>query len=154
MTPEDLVEIEKIRQLKARYFHLMDQKRWDEWADVFCEDVVIDTTQEADTPIIRGRKAFLEFLAPILEGVQTVHHGHLSEIERTGSDTARATWSMEDMLWWPPEAGGRHLWGLGFYFETYRRDDRGQWRIEELKLRRIRVEVDGKQTFPPPDGAT
>jgi len=30
MTPEDLVEIEQIRQLKARYFRLMDQKKWDE----------------------------------------------------------------------------------------------------------------------------
>ena len=46
MTPEDLVEIERIKQLKARYFQLMDQKRWDEWADVFTEDVVIDTTEE------------------------------------------------------------------------------------------------------------
>ena len=32
MTPDDLVEIEQIRQLKARYFRLMDQKKWDEWA--------------------------------------------------------------------------------------------------------------------------
>ena len=46
MTPQDLVEIERIKQLKARYFLLMDQKRWDEWVDVFCEDVVIDTTEE------------------------------------------------------------------------------------------------------------
>ena len=53
MTPEDLVEIEQIRQLKARYFHLMDQKRWDEWEQVFCEDArifsfgpVIGTTEK------------------------------------------------------------------------------------------------------------
>ena len=31
MNSEDLVEIEHIRQLKARYFRLMDQKRWNEW---------------------------------------------------------------------------------------------------------------------------
>ena len=54
MTADDLVEIERIKQLKARYFLLMDQKRWDEWADVFCEDVTIDTREEG-TPLIHGR---------------------------------------------------------------------------------------------------
>src|SRR5262245_37696101 len=34
----ELVEIEEIKQLKARYFRLMDEKRWDEWAEVFAED--------------------------------------------------------------------------------------------------------------------
>ena len=147
MTPGDLVEIEQIRQLKARYFRLMDQKKWDEWAQVFCEDVMIDTKQEG-SPVIHGRQAFYEYLPPILEGVKTVHHGHMSEIELTSPTTATGTWSMEDMLWWPPEQGGRHLWGTGWYFERYRKDPDGAWRILELKLRRIRVEVDGKQTFP------
>ena len=55
---------------------------------------------------------------------------------------------MEDMLWWPESQGGRHLWGTGWYFERYRKDRDGEWRILELVLRRIRVEVDGKQTFP------
>jgi len=31
--------IEQLKQLKARYFRLMDQKRWDEWQEVFTEDV-------------------------------------------------------------------------------------------------------------------
>ena len=53
MTPEELTEIERIKQLKARYFLLMDQKRWDEWADVFCEDVTIDTTEEG-APLIEA----------------------------------------------------------------------------------------------------
>jgi hypothetical protein len=94
LSPEELVEIEQIRQLKARYFHLMDQKRWDEWADVFCEDVLVDTTQEG-SPLLEGRQAFCDFLPPILQDVKTVHHGHLSEIELTGSDTATGVWSMK-----------------------------------------------------------
>ena len=148
MTPEDLVDIECIRQLKARYFRLLDQKAWDEWVGVFCEDVVIDTSQEG-SPIIHGREAFREYLAPILEGVKTVHHGHMSEIEITGPGRARGTWAMEDMLWWPASAGGNHLWGTGWYFEEYRREADGQWRIQALTLRRIRTEVNGKQVFPP-----
>jgi len=147
MTPEDLVAIEEIRQLKARYFHCMDRKRWDEWEECFCEDVVVDTTQEG-TPILHGRKAFRDFLEPVLEGVKTVHHGHTSEIALTGPDTATGTWAMEDNLWWPESKGGMTLWGTGFYLEAYRRGDDGRWRIQELKLRRIRTEVNGKQTFP------
>ena len=148
MTLEELAAIEEIRQLKARYFHLMDQKRWDEWADVFCEDVLVDTTQEG-SPLLESRQAFLDFLPPILQDVKTVHHGHAAEIRLTAPDRAEATWSMEDHLWWPADQGGRHLWGTGFYFERYRRDADGVWRILELKLRRIRTEVDGVQTFPP-----
>ena len=148
MTPADLVEIEKIKQLKARYFQFLDQKRWEEWKMLFCEDCVIDTTQD-DSPLIHGREAFRAFLAPILEGVQTVHHGHMPQIELTGPDTATGTWAMEDHLWWPPEKmGGRYLWGTGWYFERYRREAHGEWRILELKLNRIRVMVDGRQAFP------
>ena len=55
---------------------------------------------------------------------------------------------MEDKLWWPAEKGGMALFGTGFYFEQYRKQDDGAWRIAELKLRRIRTEIDGKQAFP------
>jgi len=147
MTPKDLVSIEQIRQLKARYFMLMDQKQWDDWADVFCEDVVVDTTQEG-TPLIHGRQNFRDFLPDVLDGVQTVHHGHMSMIDITGPTTATGTWSMEDMLFFPESRGGAKLWGMGWYFEQYRLDPDGAWRIAELKLRRIRVEVNGIQTFP------
>ncbi|HPG28752.1 MAG TPA: nuclear transport factor 2 family protein [Myxococcota bacterium] len=148
MSPDDLVAIESIRQLKGRYFQLMDQKRWDEWAMVFCEDCTIDSTQDA-APLLHGRQAFLDFLPPLLEGVKTVHHGHTPVIEILGPDRARATWSMEDMLWFPPGGDRHHLWGVGFYFEQYRRDPDGEWRILEMKLRRVRVEVDGVEVFAP-----
>jgi ketosteroid isomerase-like protein len=147
LKPEDLVEIERIRQLKARYFRLMDAKQWDEWKDVFCESVVIDTTQEG-APLIEGREAFLRFLKPILANVKTVHHGHMPEIEITGPDTATGIWAMEDMLWWPADQGGRHLRGQGWYVERYRKEADGEWRIAHLELRRIRTELDGKQLFP------
>jgi hypothetical protein len=56
---------------------------------------------------------------------------------------------MEDNLWFPEGSDRRHLWGTGWYFEKYRKDPDGEWRILELKLRRIRVEVDGIEIFPP-----
>lgn len=149
MTPEDLVEIEAIRQLKARYFRFMDQKRWDEWEDVFCDDVVIstpdDTGEDSD---ITGNKAFRVYLEPILAPIITTHHGHMSEISIDGPDTASAVWSMEDHLDWPPESGVGQMWGTGWYEETYRKGSDGKWRIASLLLRRQRVEVEGNRVFP------
>jgi hypothetical protein len=141
-------DIEEIRRLKARYFRLMDQKRWAEWVDVFTEDVHIDTTDDAPDALIDGRDAFRAFLEPLLAEVVTVHHGHMPEIALVGPDEATGVWSMEDHLEWPEGAPMRRLWGTGWYEERYRRCHDGRWRIAELRLRRQRVEVDGLRVFP------
>ena len=148
MNSSDLADIEAIRQLKARYFRCMDQKDWDGWEQVFCEDAVIDTTQEG-SPLIESRQAFREFLPPILQNVITVHHGHTNEITITGPDRAEGIWAMEDMLWWPESEGGQHLWGTVWYYEEYQKESDGQWRIKKMTLTRARVEVNGEQVFPP-----
>lgn len=38
MTLEQLIEIEEIKQLKARYFRLIDLGKWDEFAELLTED--------------------------------------------------------------------------------------------------------------------
>lgn len=148
VTPEELVDVEAIRQLKARYFRLLDQKQWEAWTDVFVDDVEIRTPDDTGdpTPVV-GRDAFVDGLRTMLAEVPTVHHGHMSEIAIDG-DTARGVWSMEDHLWWPAETGLGHMWGTGWYEETYRRGDDGAWRIATLHLRRIRVETDAGRLFP------
>ena len=48
MTIDQMNDLEAIRQLKARYFRLMDTQQWDAWADCFtCRCV----------RILRGRAA-------------------------------------------------------------------------------------------------
>lgn len=145
----DAESLEAIRQLKARYFRLLDQKRWDEWAQVFTEDVVIDTRDDGVAELMEGRDNFVESLRPLIAEAQTTHHGHMPELELTGPDTATGVWAMEDHVIWPPEQGGMHLWGNGWYEEEYRRGSDGVWRIAHMKLRRKRVTMDGKQVFPP-----
>lgn len=148
LTLEQLADIEEIRRLKARYFRLMDQKKWDEWRDVFVEDVQITTPDDTGDPNpIIGRDAFVDGLIAMIDSVPTIHHGHMSEIEVDG-DTAIGVWSMEDHLFWPPEFGLGHMWGTGWYEDTYRRCDDGQWRVATMYLRRIRVEANGAQIFP------
>jgi len=135
-----LVDIEAIKQLKARYFRFMDQKRWDEWAMVFTDDVhMVVPEGEVDTT---GRDEVVANLRVILQEVVTVHHGHMPEIEITGPDTATGTWAMEDNLEFPGADGGAslRLHGFGHYTETYRRTDDG-WQIATLRLDRLRVDI-------------
>ena len=44
---QQLLDIEAIKQLKARYFRLMDLKQWDDWGLVFAQDCVMEVP-EAD----------------------------------------------------------------------------------------------------------
>jgi hypothetical protein len=143
-----LVDIEAIKQLKARYFRLMDQKRWDEWALVFADDARL-VVPEGGTDE-RGRAAVVRYVSGMLEGVRTAHHGHMPEIDITGPDTARGIWAMFDYVEFAPDADGNRfgLQGYGHYTEEYVRDD-GEWRIASLHLSRLRVDwLTGPATPP------
>ena len=132
-------DIEDIKRLKARYFRLMDQKDWDAWGSVFAEEAVMEVP-EVDR-VATGRAAIVEFVSKALAKAQTVHHGHMPEIELTGADTATGIWAMVDYVEWsgsnPRERSG--LRGYGHYYEEYVRED-GAWRIARTRLVRLRVD--------------
>ena len=128
-------DIEAIKQLKARYFRLMDTKDWDGMREVFAEDVYIDTTDSGGR-VVEGAEDFMAGLREILEDVLTVHHGHMPEIELTSATTATGIWAMEDRLRWPD---GRELHGAGHYHEEYEKVD-GRWHITKMTLTRLRTD--------------
>ena len=128
-------DLERIRQLKARYFRLMDTKAWNELREVFTIDARIDTTADSGT-VIDGVDAYLPFLIEQIGEVTTVHHGHMPEIAIVDDHRATGIWAMEDELWWPEGSPIRYLHGYGHYHETYRLID-GHWRIAELRLTRL-----------------
>jgi uncharacterized protein (TIGR02246 family) len=132
-------DIEAIKQLKARYFRLMDTKDWDGMAQVFAPDVQIDMTGE-DGTVHSGVDDFMPYLRQNIADVVTVHHGHMPEITLLSETTARGIWAMEDKLWWPEGSPLVHLHGYGHYHETYEKAD-GQWRIKTLKLTRLRRDM-------------
>ena len=134
-----LVAIEEIKQLKARYFRAMDQKQWEEFAQVFARDAVLEVPEA--NMIENGREAIVASVSGALVGARTVHHGHMPEIEVTGADSARGTWAMADFVEWPATDDGDRvgIQGYGHYIEEYVRED-GQWRISRSRLVRLRVE--------------
>jgi len=129
-------DIDAIRQLKARYFRLMDTKDWAGMRHVFADDVIVDSTQDATGQAISGADAFMAFLPTVIGDVTTTHHGHMPEIELTSASTATGIWAMEDMLRFP---NGAEMHGFGHYHETYEKLA-GAWKITSLKLTRLRVD--------------
>jgi hypothetical protein len=134
--PNNLVVIEEIRQLKARYFRLMDTKQWEQWGSVFAADARMEIP-ESDT-ILEGREAIVDQVRSIIGPALTVHHGHMPEIEVLGPDEARGTWAMSDLVTWTSADGEpRGFQGYGHYHERYVRED-GAWRIASIRLERLR----------------
>ena len=143
MRGDELIEIEAIKQLKARYFRFLDEKRWDEWGGVFTEDAKLDNTADG-AGVVTGRGPIVAFVSSALEGTLTVHQGHMPEIEITGTGAARGIWAMEDIVEFP---NGTTLEGRGHYREEYAKGPDDQWRIAHLILTRLRVRMSG----PPPE---
>lgn len=135
-----LLDIEEIKQLKARYFRALDRREWDEFGRVFARDAVMEVPEAG--LFERGRDAIVARVRAAVAGARTVHHGHMPEIEITGEDTARGIWAMFDYVEWPrPEGEARAgLMGYGHYLEEYARED-GAWRIARLHLSRLRVDA-------------
>ena len=136
---EPLLEIEAIKRLKARYFRHMDQKDWDAWGQVFAMHAVLEVP-EVDM-VVTGRDEIVASVSGALVGTQTVHHGHMPEIEITGPDTATGIWAMADYVEWPQAEGEARvgLMGYGHYTEEYVREG-GEWRIARSRLDRLRVD--------------
>jgi hypothetical protein len=134
-------DIEAIKHLKARYFRTMDTKDWDGMRRVFADDVHVDTSSSGGG-VQDTADEFMAMLRQQLDGVTSVHHGHMPEISLTSSTTATGVWAMEDHLWWPEGAPLKHLHGYGHYHEIYEKGTDGAWRIASLTLTRLRTDID------------
>ena len=140
-----LWDIEQIKQLKARYFRLLDTKDWDAFAELFTDDCehILPIAPGATEP--KPPQANTEYLAGLRAALgdgSTVHHGHMPEITVYSDVEASGIWAMFDYLDVdrtdePP----LQMQGFGHYFETYRKGDDGAWRISSKRNVRLRVDV-------------
>lgn len=137
----ELVEIEAIKRLKARYQRAVDTKDWDLMRSVLAPDataVYSDGRHRYD-----GRDAIVDFL---IEGlgtpeIQSMHHAHTPEIEVTSETTAKGVWYLEDFVLserpagdWAPDGTVMH--GTGIYHDEYVKID-GEWVIARTGYERI-----------------
>jgi SnoaL-like domain len=125
----DLAVLEDIRQLKYRYLRCVDQKRWDEMADVFTENATVDYgTRAYGKPLkLAGRDEIIGFFRTALgPEIITVHAAGQPEIAVDG-DQASGTWRFEDTV-----IATEHrvvIAGAAYYEDRYERGADGAWRI-------------------------
>jgi hypothetical protein len=131
-----LVDAEEIKQLKARYFRIIDTKDWDAWRDLFTADARIEAVGLRMAP-----DEFVAVTRTWIGDATTVHTGGMPEVVITGPDTATGIWAMHDMIRFPEDGREpRGMDGYGHYHEQYRRID-GRWHIEAMTLTRLRVDL-------------
>lgn len=142
MSDEQQQQLEQIRQLKARYFRLMDTQQWDQFPSCFTADIHARyegvPRASTDLPLdieISGRDELVNGIRELMTGAQSIHQGFMPELRLTGADSAEGTWSMFDYVMLPT----CHFKGWGHYFETYVREG-DEWRIRTIHLTRLHTE--------------
>lgn len=127
-----LLDIEEIKQLKARYFRCIDRKLWSDWHTVFAPDVVT----RGQGFEIRGLDAVVAFTKERVGDAITVHHGHQVEIWFDDDRHARAIWAMQDIVQFDTDGEPQGFRGYGHYQDTCTKLDVG-WRIDSCELVRV-----------------
>ena len=124
--------------LKAQYCQRLDAQQWDQWADLFVDDSVMQVGPNPDSAV-RGRRAIRRLLATQLRGAKTLHRVREPEIHGEGPGRVRVVWRMTDRVSTPLYL----LEGAGFYEDRYVHTGDG-WKITSVRLHRSRVDLQPK----------
>lgn len=145
-SPFNLLAINEIKSLKARYFRFVDTKDWVGLATLFTPDATMFFPEQQSEPVSAAKA--IEFIAQALDGGISIHHGHMPEIEILTPTSARGIWAMEDRIFWPSDRvstlGLVELQGYGHYHEDYRKVNE-VWLMQSFKLTRLY-----SRTYTPP----
>lgn len=123
----ELIEIEAIQKLKARYFVLVDARCWDEFRALFTDDAEFGGPAFVSSVDTSSLDRFIESSQRNLGAVLTSHHGHTPLIELTRDSAARGLW--------PFESYAHNKWRnrRSVYEEEYRKEN-GRWKISSMMI--------------------
>jgi len=129
----DLENIERIKQLKSKYFRSIDVRDLDTLESIFAEDATVTFTSPTYEYELNGWEELQHFYGEEFSDTQFgLHHGHLPEISVDG-DTATGDWYYVVLY---EEPDGRVEFGQGYYEDEYRRVD-GEWKISAMVAKRL-----------------
>jgi len=126
---QELRDIEAIKQLKARYCYLVDERRWEELAQLWTEDAVGDYDFGL---VFHGRDAVMEgfFHGPTVTAASFFVHMVHNPIVNVAGDSATGQWYLTAQS---ASQAGQAMWVMGRYQDEFRRVG-GEWKIKSLKF--------------------
>jgi hypothetical protein len=132
-TLKQLLDIEEIKQLKARYCMCVAREDWKTFESLFAVDLQFISPNGV---VREPRSGFMQFHKANIQDPKLwgVVHCYTPIITITGPDTATGIWGMEDVHIWPGSKSpqvGHH--GYGHYHEQYIRLNDG-WRFKQIKV--------------------
>ncbi|MCB0997236.1 MAG: nuclear transport factor 2 family protein [Acidimicrobiales bacterium] len=116
-----------IRRTIALYCHLIDDKRFDEWGDLFTDDAVF----EARGSRFNGRSEIVASISAMMAQATTKHLIGACVVDLLGDDHARA-WT--DLATFVPTPNGPIVATIGRYHDELRRGADGRWRFSSRLL--------------------
>jgi hypothetical protein len=144
---QELLDREAIKELKARYFRLLDGQDWDAFRRCFADDAWFDSE---GSDVIHGADRFVARLRSVLSDVRTIHHGHMPELTIDSPSEASGRWMLAEYSEWPPDpdtGDRRGRKGNWQYEETYRKVG-SDWRIATMCLRQRRLDPLPREPLP------
>jgi len=134
-TPDQLSDLEEIKQLKSRYCRATDTGDETLLRQLFTDDVSVEYRGGAYTAIASGMEEMIEFLMNAHHSEMiTMHHAHLPDIRFTGLDHAEGVWYCEDFH---IALDRREITsGCLIYRDRYVRRD-GRWLIARTEYDRV-----------------
>ena len=145
MTPQDLVEIELIKQVKYKYMRCVDRKLWSELRECFTEDATC--AYSAGKYSHEGREAICTWLEESMssETFHSSHRVHHPEITLTSATEAVGLWALEDTV--IDTRFDIHIRGAAFYEDRYVKQD-GRWLIQHTGYERTFEEMKSRKDTP------
>lgn len=129
----ELLEMERIKQLKARYLRGLDTNDWDTFGGTLRETCVAEYAGGKYS--FEGREAIVKFMSDNLSGdnMLTMHQAHTPEIEFFGELKAKGLWYLEDTV--INIEHGTRIYGAGIYHDEYEKVN-GHWLISRTGYQR------------------
>jgi ketosteroid isomerase-like protein len=138
MTPSDfgkrlqmLEDIEAIKQLHHEYIYFLNNRQWDDMAELFAEDATAHIYRH---PLKNGRqeilKLFTDTMSKVNYGKGRDCHFVVEPVIKVDGDTAKAHWMLY-ILVSDAETGKAGRWAQGKYDVQYARID-GKWKFKSL----------------------
>ena len=134
-----------ICETKARYCRCLDTKDWEGYAEVFTEDLELDTSR-AGGFVVKGRDSAIRAIRSAVEAAKTAHQVHNPEMRFSADgQSADVIWAMNDRVIWAPEQaallGNQGHTGYGHYDEHYVKGSDGVWRIKRQALSYLTFDI-------------